>query len=161
MREVKRLRQIVGSHILCILILGLLWGGASVWAEEAPEPRVISIEQALALANEHSLVLGGARLDLEHAEKQLTKAKADATISPSPVALRQAEIAFETQKLLSLQTQRQVDLEVQNAYFGATSKKQQRDIANTNLQQVMEQFIIIEVKYKEGLATKLDVVNAA
>ncbi|NMB24160.1 MAG: TolC family protein [Firmicutes bacterium] len=160
MREAGKIRQI--AIFLMFLVLTSMSAQDRVLAEagQTEDALVITAKRALELADEHNLTLAGARLDVEYAEKQLTKAQADATISPSPVALRQAEIALETQKLLLEQTQRQVALQVQNAYFGATSKMQQRDIAMTNLEQVEEQLRIITVKYGEGLATKLDLFNA-
>lgn len=144
------------------LVLAFVSVPSSVLAEASQKEDipVITVKRALELADEHNLTLASARLDVEYAEKQLTKAQADATISPSPVALRQAEIALETQKMLLEEARRQVALQVQNAYFGATSKLQQRDIAKANMAQVEEQLRIIQVKHGEGLATKLDLFNA-
>ena len=71
-------------------------------AEESPgaEVYVITAEKAVELAGDNNLALQAARLELQHAEKQLIKAQADAAVTPSPVALRQAEVEVEAQRLL-------------------------------------------------------------
>ncbi|NMB12555.1 MAG: TolC family protein [Firmicutes bacterium] len=145
---------------VCLAVATLLH--ASVWAEETPAAEVIAItmDKAIEVAYDSNLALRMARLELDHAEKQLVKAQADAALAPSPVGLRQAEVAVETQKLLLEQTRRQVDLQVRSAYYAAISKTQQRAIAEKNLDQVQEQLMIITAKQDEGLATKLDVVNS-
>lgn len=145
---------------VCLAVATLLH--ASVWAEETPAAEVIAItmDKAIEVAYDSNLALRMARLELDHAEKQLVKAQADAALAPSPVGLRQAEVAVETQKLLLEQTRRQVDLQVRSAYYAAISKTQQRAIAEKNLDQVQEQLRIIAAKQEEGLATKLDVVNS-
>lgn len=145
---------------VCLAVATLLH--ASVWAEETPAAEVIAItmDKAIEIAYDSNLALRMARLELDHAEKQLVKAQADAALAPSPVGLRQAEVAVETQKLLLEQTRRQVDLQVRSAYYAAISKTQQRAIAEKNLDQVQEQLRIIAAKQEEGLATKLDVVNS-
>lgn len=150
------------ATILICFAMVLALAQIVVFAEEAPgaEALAINIDRAVEVAYDNNLSLAMARLDLEHAEKQLTKAQADATLSPSPVTLRQAEVAVETQKLLLEQTRRQVDLQARSAYYEAVSKTQQRAIAERNFAQVEEQQRIIAAKHEEGLATKLDLVNA-
>ena len=160
MREAGKVRKTATVLVFLAAALVLTQNWVFAEADQSVDVLVITADRALELAEEHNLSLTAARLDLEHAEKQLTKAQADAAIAPSPVALRQAEIALETQKLLLEQTRRQVELQVQNAYFGITSKMQQRAVAAKDLEQVEEQLRIITAKYGEGLATKLDLFNA-
>ena len=131
-------------------------------AEESPgaEVYVITAEKAVELAGDNNLALQAARLELQHAEKQLIKAQADAAVTPSPVALRQAEVEVEAQRLLLEQTKSQVDLEVRSAYYGVLSQMRKRAIAEKSLAQAEEHLEIITTKAREGLATKLDLVNA-
>ena len=67
---------------------------------------------------------------------------------------------MEAQKLLMEQARSQVDLQVRSAYYAVLSQTQKRAIAEKNVAQVEEQLEIITTKSKEGLATKLDLVNA-
>ena len=133
-----------------------------VTAEQTPAEEVlaITVDKAVEIANDNNLALALARLEVEHAEKQLTKAQADAALAPSPVAIRQAEVVVETQELLLKQARRQVDLQVRSAYYTAISKMQQRVIAEESLDQVEQQLKIITAKHEEGLATKLDLISA-
>ncbi|NLJ86062.1 MAG: TolC family protein [Firmicutes bacterium] len=161
-RQARRGRKTAAQLICCWITAILALMPMTVFGQEAPatEADVISIETALELAMDHSLSLATARLEMEYAQKQLAKAQADAAIAPSPVAMRQAEFAVESQRLVLEKTQRQVELQVKNAYFGLTSKMQQRAVAAKNHEQVEEQLRIIRVKYSEGLATKLDLLNS-
>ena len=147
--------------VLACLALALGLGAVGAAAEESPgaEVYVITVEQAVELAKDNNLALQAARLDLQHAEKQLIK-PADAAVTPSPAALRQAEVAVEAQKLLMEQARSQVDLQVRSAHYAVLSQTQKRAIAEKNVAQVEEQLEIITTKSKEGLATKLDLVNA-
>jgi outer membrane protein TolC len=147
--------------LLCLaVVLGL--GAVCVSAEESPgaEAHVITVEKAVELAGDNNLALQAARLELQHAEKQLIKAQADAAVTPSPVALRQAEVEVEVQRILLEQARSQVDLEVRSAYYGVLSQMQKKAIAEKSLAQAEEHLEIITTKAKEGLATKLDLVNA-
>ncbi|NLK07970.1 MAG: TolC family protein [Firmicutes bacterium] len=161
MKKAKSLHLLGMKALLGAMLVFLLWGTGFANGEIAEdEAFVLTVTEALSVADEHNLRLANARLDLEHAEKQFTKAQADAAITPSPVALRQAEIDLELHKLLLQETRRQVELEVQNTYYEVNSKIQLQDIAAANLVQVEEQLRIISVKHDEGLATKLDLLNA-
>ncbi len=148
--------------VLVCLALVLWFGTACVSAEDSPgtETYIITVEKAAELAADRNLTLQAARLELQHAEKQLIKAQADAAVTPSPVALRQAEVAVEAQRLLLEQTRSQVDLEARSAYYTVLSQMQKKTIAEKNLAQAREHLEIINTKAKEGLATKLDLVNA-
>ncbi len=147
--------------LLC-LVLALGMGTACLSAEELPgaETYVITVEKALELASDNNLALQAARLELQHAEKQLIKAHADAAVNPSPVALRQAEVEVEIQRLLLEQTRSQVDLEVRSAYYAVLSQMQKKAIAEKSLAQAEEHLEIIKTKAQQGMATKLDLVNA-
>lgn len=153
-------RKTATVWVWLVLVLTLLQ--TSALAEEIPAAEVltITVDKAIEIAYDNNLSLRMARLELEHAEKQLVKAQADAALAPSPVGLRQAEVAVETQRLVLEQTRRQVDLQARSAYYTAISKMQQRAITEKNLDQVEEQLRIITAKHEEGLATRLDVVNS-
>lgn len=148
--------------IISLVMMGLLMVSAGVGAEETKpaEPIIITVDKALQLALDNNVSLAIARLELAYAQKQLTKAQADNALSASPVAIRQAEVAVETAQLSLKQTERQVRLDAQNAYYTAVNAIQQLAVAEKSLEQAKEQLRIIQAKFNEGLATKLDVFNA-
>lgn len=160
MGKVVQVRRTV--TILACLSVAMGLSVVSVLAGPTPGPGSLSItvNKAEEIAHDNNLSLALARLEVDCAEKQLTKAKAEVALAPSPVALRQAEIAVEKQKLLFEQTRRQMVLEVRSAYYKVISEMQQRAIAEKRLERVREQLESIRAKHDQGLATKLEVIDA-
>ena len=146
---------------LCGLIITLLLAPA-VWAEPAnDELRLISLEEAIAIAFDNSLSLQMSRLNVEEAELNLAQVQATNLVQPSPTALIQAERQLEIAQRQLLLDQFDLKLEVEEAYYSVLRAQNLVAVLQEALTVARRQLEIAEEKLSRGTGTQSDVLNAA
>src|SRR5690606_20004096 len=106
----KMARMALWGLIITLLLAPL------AWAQPASEEfRLISLDEAIAIAFDNSLSLQMSRLNVEEAELNLAQVQATNLVQPSPTALIQAERQLEIAQRQLLLDQFDLKLEVEEA----------------------------------------------
>lgn len=147
-----------------------LWGfivalllAPAAWAAEPvnDELRLVSLDEAIAIAFENSLALKMSRLTVEEAELNLAQVQATNLVQPSPTALIQAERQADIARRQLILDQFDLKLEVEEAYYSVLRAQNLVAVLEEALVVAKRQLEIAEERLARGTGTQSDVLNAA
>lgn len=153
----------IATVILTISLLLLPAALAPAALAQAGQERLayVSLDEAVALAFEHSLKLEQSRLSLQEAELGLKQARANNLVQPSPTALIQAERQVDIAARQLLLDQFDLKLEVEEAYYSVLRAQNLIAVLEEALRVSRRQLEIAEERFARGTGTQAELLGAA
>lgn len=127
----------------------------------AANVREITLDEAIALAEEQNAQVRQAAYDLEEARLALEEVRSTALMQPSPIARFQAESNLAISERNLAMAKNAVRLEVAESFLGVLRLENLMDVVREALQLTERQLRIAEDRYQVGAAAEIEIVRAA
>lgn len=122
--------------------------------------RELTLEEAIALAEQHNALIRQAEADLEDARLALEETRARNLMQPNPVLLLQAETGYELARRNLVLTRSQVRLSVEQAFYGVLRAENLTEVAREGVALAERQLAVARDRVQAGAAAPVDVIRA-
>ncbi len=122
--------------------------------------RKLSLEESINIALENNLDFKMAKYNVNLREVEYKQAQANNLLQASILNLKNAEFSLKQAKESLEETQRQVILDVMDAYFQLLKAKREVEIEKMSVREAEENFTIVKNKFSLGDASKKDLLEA-
>ncbi|MGE5508354.1 MAG: TolC family protein [Chitinophagales bacterium] len=139
-----------------VVIAFLLSLAAGVVQAAAP----LTLPEVLAIARAQSAAVALADLDLEEARLAYEEGKADLVLHPSVTVQQQAESAWKAAQARRELARRDLDMQVQQAYYDVLRTQMAEDLAQRALKQAQAQLATTRVRHAQGMLSDVDLLTS-
>ncbi|MBZ4688297.1 MAG: outer membrane protein TolC [Clostridiales bacterium] len=123
------------------------------------KPVEIDLEKVIAEAKESDVAYVGAQEALAVAEKQFAEAKKFYT--PNVYKYREAQYAYEEAKLNAEKAERDLVMDIKNAYFKLQSARESYEAMQKGVEQAQEAYRLTKLRSEIGMSTQIELQEAS